>query len=65
MAFTQAQIDNLESAIATGASRVTYDGKTTEFQSTTDMLALLQQMKDEVAGTTLRDRWSRAGFARD
>lgn len=43
MAFTQADIDRLKEAIATGARKVRYaDGRETEFRS-------LQEMKDTLA----------------
>ncbi len=33
MAFTQAQLDALENAIASGTTRVSYDGKNVEYAS--------------------------------
>jgi len=38
MAYTQAQLDALDAAIASGALRVTYDGKTVEYRSTADLI---------------------------
>lgn len=38
MAFTQAQLDNIENAIASGARSVSYEGKTTSFGSLDEML---------------------------
>jgi hypothetical protein len=38
MAFTQKQLDSIESAIATGATRMTHDGRTVEFASLDAML---------------------------
>ena len=38
MAYTQQDLDRLESAIGTGTLRVTHNGKTTEFRSLDDMI---------------------------
>lgn len=38
MAFTMQQLANLENAIATGATRMQYQGRTTEFRSLDQML---------------------------
>ncbi|MCG5241876.1 phage head-tail joining protein [Azospirillum doebereinerae] len=38
MAYTQTQLDALDAAIASGALRVTYDGKTVEYRSTADLI---------------------------
>ena len=38
MAFTLAQLNNLESAIASGARSVSYEGKTTSFGTLDEML---------------------------
>ena len=38
MAFSQTQLDALNAAIASGTLRVTYEGKTVEYQSTADLL---------------------------
>ena len=38
MAFTQAQLDSLEGAIASGARTVSYEGKSTTFGSLDEML---------------------------
>ncbi len=40
MAFTQAQLDALESAIASGVTSVSYEGKSTSFRSLDEMLRL-------------------------
>ena len=67
MAFTQAQADAIDVALATGVLRVTYEGKTTEFHSMDEMLKLRQLIKDElaVAASTIPDRFARVGFTRD
>lgn len=51
MAFTLTQLEALEAAIASGHSRVTYDGKTVEYQSTADML----RARDAVRSALIAD----------
>lgn len=52
MAWTQTDIDNLKTAIATGARTVAVDGKTVTYNSFSDMLRALRLMRAEVSGTT-------------
>lgn len=40
MAFTQAQLDAIEEAIASGATSVSYEGKTVSYQSLDQMLRI-------------------------
>lgn len=40
MAFTQAQLDAIENGIASGTTRVSYDGKSAEFRSIDEMLRI-------------------------
>jgi len=58
MAITQAQIDALESALASGELRVTHDGRTVEYRSIDDLKKAIAYCKDEVAAAagTLRRR---------
>ena len=70
MAFTQAQLDQLEQCIATGTKRLEYEGKVTEFQSLKEMLDLRLLMIGELSpGTTGGRRFTlsafRKGTARD
>ena len=65
MAWAQADIDALEAAIATDAKEVSYLDKTVRYNSAPDMLSLLKQMKDELAGTGVTARHSRVKFSRD
>ena len=58
MAFTQAQLDALEAAIATGALRVTYQDKSVQYHSLEDMLLLREAMRREL-GLATADRVSR------
>lgn len=65
MAVTQAQIDELEAALATGAKTVTYGDppKTVTFHSLPEAFEHLQRMKDELSGSST-DRYSRATHSR-
>ena len=38
MSYTQTQLDALDAAMASGALRVTYDGKTTEYRSIDELV---------------------------
>lgn len=64
--YTQADVDELEKALATGANRVTHNGTTVEFKSRDDMLAQLALMKTELglveASTAPRIRRIRYNF---
>ena len=49
MAWTQPDLDALDTAIAQGIKRVTFaDGRLVEYQTTADMLALRNTMKAEL-----------------
>lgn len=52
MAWTQAQLTALEDAIATGAMRVTHDGKTVEYRSIAEMIQVRNMMRAAMGGTT-------------
>lgn len=56
MAFTTAQRDALEAAIAQGAKRVKYADKEVEYNSMEEMLSLLDRMNADIAATTVRRR---------
>ena len=49
MAFTQAQVDAIDSAIAQGVRSVTYDGKTVTYNTVDDMLKARNMMRDAIA----------------
>ncbi len=51
MAFTQAQLDALDTALAQGALSVEYGGKRVTYRSLEEMLALREQMQRELAPT--------------
>jgi hypothetical protein len=48
--WTQADIEALEAAIKGGTLRVRFENREVQYQSTSEMLKLLQAMKDAVAG---------------
>lgn len=52
MAWTQADLDNLNKAIATGATRVKFQGHETEFRSLDEMFRLRDKMDAEVNGSS-------------
>jgi hypothetical protein len=48
MAWTQADVDTLKAAIASGVKRVRYTDREVEYQSTEDMRAALSAAQQEV-----------------
>lgn len=52
MSFTQAQLDALDVAIASGTLRVTYDGKTIEYRSMADLRTARRLVAEGVATAT-------------
>lgn len=50
MAFTQTQLDALESAISRGVREVEYDGERVRFGSMDEMLRLRSVMQREISG---------------
>ena len=63
MAYSQDDITTLKQAISTGAQRVRYaDGREVWYRNLDDMLATLQIMSGEVAGTRPARQHSVAGF---
>jgi len=66
MAWTQSDIDNLKTAIASGVLEVEYHDRRVKYQTTKDMLAALGLMEQEVSGasggSTVRRLNSRKGF---
>lgn len=52
--YTQAQIDALAAALASGATRVSYSDKSVEYRSLAEMRELLAIMIADVNGTVRR-----------
>ena len=54
MAFTQAHLDRLDQAIASGATEVRYpDGSAVKYRTQDEMLALRQRMATAIAGAAV------------
>ena len=49
MAYTQAMLDKLDEAIATGALRITHNGKTVEYRSMNDMVRARNMIEKKLA----------------
>ncbi|HOT83515.1 MAG TPA: hypothetical protein PLQ12_09480 [Candidatus Defluviicoccus seviourii] len=66
MAWTQAELDALKRAYASGTLRVTYDGKTVEYGSEADLIRRIRTIESEMAAAagTPKPRRSLARFAK-
>jgi len=62
MAFTQADIDKLKAAIATGALRVRYADRDVMYRSLAEMRQTLAMMEEEVAAAAGRTRTRQVRF---
>jgi hypothetical protein len=56
MAFTQTQLDALDTAIAGGTLTVEYDGKRITYRSLSEMLKLRDMMRSELGVTSTTTR---------
>lgn len=54
--FTQAQLAAIKEAYASGITRVTYDGKTTEYRSLAEMKQIIATIEAELAAEAGRAR---------
>lgn len=54
--YTIEQRDALREAIASGATEVTYNGKTVKYRSLNDMRSILDAIEDDLAGPNVRRR---------
>ena len=52
MAWTQAHVTTLQAAVASGVLTVSYNGRSTTYQSLSEMRALLADMERQVSATT-------------
>jgi len=52
MAYTQADLDKIDSAIKTGVRRVRLNGREQEFHSAGDLLKLREHVQNELSRTT-------------
>ena len=66
MSWTQAELDALKAAYASGTTRVTYEGKTVEYDSEAALLRRIQTVEAEVnaAAGTKRPIAGYASFGR-
>ncbi len=66
MTFTQTELDELKQAYASGALRVTHEGKTVEYGSEADLLRRIRLVEGELRASTGQPApsVSFAGFAR-
>ena len=66
MAWTQAELDALKRAYASGTLRVTYDGKTVEYGSEADLIRRIRTIEAEIAAAagTPKPRRSLATFSK-
>ena len=64
MAWTQAELDALKRAYASGTLRVTYDGKTVEYGAEADLIRRIRTIESEMAAAagTPKPRRSLATF---
>lgn len=64
MAWTQAELDALKRAYASGTLRVTYDGKTVEYGLEADLIRRIRTIESEMAAAagTPKPRRSLASF---
>lgn len=65
MAWTQSDLDAVDTALKAGKKRVTFaDGRTIEYQSTSEMLSLRSKMKEEIAASASQVKPRRVTVAR-
>jgi hypothetical protein len=62
MSWTQAELDALKAAYASGTTRVTYDGKTVEYDSEAALLRRIQTIEGSIHASSGSPR-PVAGFA--
>jgi len=65
MAFSQAQLDALEAAIASGTLEVRTGDKAVRYQNTADMIRARDIMRDQLTAASPAERNSAASFYRD
>lgn len=63
MAWTQAQLDAIRKAYASGVTRVAYDGKMTEYRSLAEMRTIISEIETDLADQAGLKRRPVAGFA--
>lgn len=64
MAFSQAQLDALEAAIATGTLEVRVGDKMIRYQTTADMIRARDLLRDQLNAANPASRTSASSFSR-
>lgn len=65
MAWTQSDLDAVDTALKAGKKRVTFaDGRTIEYQNTSEMLELRSKMKEEITASASQVKPRRTTVAR-
>jgi roadblock/LC7 domain-containing protein len=64
MAWTETQLSALESAIASGTTRVTHDGKTVEYRSIAEMIQIRNMMRADLGQASTAPRSTLVRFDR-
>jgi hypothetical protein len=65
MAFSQAQLDALEAAIASGTLEVRVGDKLVRYQTTADMIRARDLLRDQLTAANPTERFSLSSFCRD
>ena len=65
MATVQERIDTLDEAIASGATSVSYDGRTVNYRSLAEMRSIRADLLRELQGSAAPSRTTFATFSRD
>lgn len=63
MSYSQAELDALQAAYASGVTEVRYDGKVTRYDSGEALYRRIQVIKAEIAAAASASPRPRAGFA--
>ena len=51
MSYTQAQLNTIKEAYAEGVTKVTYNGRTIEYRSLSEMKAIIADIEGDLGGT--------------
>ena len=65
MAFTQTQLDALETALATGALECEFDGKRAKYRSLDEMMRIRDTMRAALGLNARTSRYSLTAFTKD
>lgn len=55
--YSQAQLEAIRAAYVSGVTRVSYEGRTTEFRSLAEMKAIIDEIEADLAATRRRRRF--------